>query len=500
MDRLTFKELRKIITPHDNSQKQHQHQQTTLFANRILNKPFWIWDVYEHKAADILTNGDCCFNHIIGLPEKSGEDKPFFDYEKLLFDQLQEHKHIWIKKATGLGITEFILRYMAWLSLRNHELNGTQMCIVTGPRIDLAITLIDRMKNLFTDNGLMASFDSKETVIELNGVHIEAYPAHHLDAMRGLPDVSFILLDEADFFPPGQQQDARDVSERYIAKSNPWIVMVSTPNAPEGLFEKIEREPEKTCLYKRLFLDYTYGIDKIYTREEIALAQKSPSFEREYNLKYLGKVGNVFHTLDIEAALVTKQQGQEMLDWSTSTMLGRSMGIDVAWGDTSKFAIVITQKRNNKVEVFYAESFDKPQMNQIINHILQLKQRHHITRVYVDGANPEVIRELKRRIGEPENIQEYYTEEQIWQMRYGDNMQIIPVNFQKRHRVMLQWAYTLMSKRFIKIHPSLQKLIVSLRTAIVSDDWKLDKQQTSHDDILDSLRLALCNYELLQQQ
>jgi hypothetical protein len=34
--------------------------------------------------------------------------------------------------------------------------------------------------------------------------------------MRGLPNVSFILLDEADFFPPGQQQDARDVSERYI--------------------------------------------------------------------------------------------------------------------------------------------------------------------------------------------------------------------------------------------------------------------------------------------
>jgi hypothetical protein len=64
--------------------------------------------------------------------------------------------------------------------------------------------------------------------------------------MRGLSDVSFVLLDEADFFPPGQQQDARDVSERYIAKSNPWIVMVSTPNAPDGLFDKIEREPEDT--------------------------------------------------------------------------------------------------------------------------------------------------------------------------------------------------------------------------------------------------------------
>ena len=61
---------------------------------------------------------------------------------------------------------------------------------------------------------------------------------------------------------------------------------------------------------------------------------------------------------------------------------------------------------------------------------------------------------------------------------------------------MLEWTYMLMSKRFVKIHPSLQKLIVSLRTAVVIDDWKLDKQQTSHHDVLDSFRLALCNYEL----
>lgn len=98
------------------------------------------------------------------------------------------------------------------------------MCIVTGPRIELAITLIERMKRLFHEN-FVKSFDTKKKVIELNDVHIEAYPSHHLDAMRGLKDVSFIYLDEADFFPPGQQQDARDVSERYIAKSNPWIVM-----------------------------------------------------------------------------------------------------------------------------------------------------------------------------------------------------------------------------------------------------------------------------------
>lgn len=166
-----------------------------------------------------------------------------------------------------------MLRYIAWLCVRDNSLKGAQMCIVTGPRIELAVTLINRMKALFHEH-LGLTFDTKETVIELNGVHIEAYPSQHLDPMRGLANVSFIYMDEADFFPPGQQQDARDVSERYIAKSNPWIVMVSTPNAPDGLFESIKKEPAEACLYKRLFLDYTYDVDKIYTEDEINAAKR----------------------------------------------------------------------------------------------------------------------------------------------------------------------------------------------------------------------------------
>ena len=101
----------------------------------------------------------------------------------------------------------------------------------------------------------------------------------------------------------------------------------------------------------------------------------------------------MFHTLDIEAAICTQQEGQEMMDWSTSTMVGRSMGIDVAWGDTSKFAIVITQYRNNKVEVFYAEELRETVDERDHQSHHELKQRHHITKIYVDGANPEVIRE-----------------------------------------------------------------------------------------------------------
>ena len=82
--------------------------------------------------------------------------------------------------------------------------------------------------------------------------------------MGGLPNLSFILIDEADFFPPGQQQDASDVSQTYIAKSNPYIVRYQLQMF-QGDCLRIEKESEDICLYKRIFLDYTHGIDKIYT-------------------------------------------------------------------------------------------------------------------------------------------------------------------------------------------------------------------------------------------
>jgi hypothetical protein len=343
---VTFKDLKKRVT------LETPQQQSRLYT-RLLNKSFWIWNIEEHKHKDIETNGDCCFNHIIGLPQKDGIDKPLYDYQRMIYDSLvtesgkdkySNKKHLWIKKATGLGVSEFMLRFMTWLCLKDNALSGSQMCIVTGPRIDLAIALIDRMKKLFTDSSSskgLDNFDTKETVIELNNIKIEAFPSHHLDSMRGLPNVSFILLDEADFFPPGQQQDARDVSERYIAKSNPYIVMVSTPNAPDGLFERIEKEAEDTCLYKRIFFDYTYGIGKIYSTEEIEKAKQSPSFEREYNLKYLGKIGNVFHTKDIEAA-IEKGRKYNPDDFNPYYFTSRSMGIDPAYG-SSAFGIVVTQ-------------------------------------------------------------------------------------------------------------------------------------------------------------
>jgi hypothetical protein len=173
---VTFKDLQKLV------QSQSGPEQSQLLQ-RLRDKPFWIWDQSKHKQEDIKTLGDCCFNHIIGLPKKDSEEKPLFDYEKLLYDSLLisdfynplQHtfklKHLWVKKATGLGVTEFFLRFMAWLCLRNNEYRNSQMCIVTGPNQELAIKLIKRMKALFEEK-LGITFVSKETVLELNGCSI----------------------------------------------------------------------------------------------------------------------------------------------------------------------------------------------------------------------------------------------------------------------------------------------------------------------------------------
>ena len=141
------------------------------------------------------------------------------------------------------------------------DYKNSQMCIVTGPNINLATKLIKRLKAIFS-NKLGIYFTNKETVIELNGCTIEAYPSNNIDSFRSLTNPKFIFLDEGDMFRKGEQEQVRDVSERYIGKSDPYIVMVSTPGSPGELFYQIEQEPEDTCLYKRLKLSWEVGLGR----------------------------------------------------------------------------------------------------------------------------------------------------------------------------------------------------------------------------------------------
>ena len=125
-NKVTFKELQKLV------QSQSGPEQIQLLQRLGTNHSGY-GTRKQHKQEDIKTKGDCCFNHTIGLPRKDGIEKSIFDYEKLLYDSLLipefynpskhnfKEKHLWVKKATGLGVTEFMLRLMAWLCLRNND-------------------------------------------------------------------------------------------------------------------------------------------------------------------------------------------------------------------------------------------------------------------------------------------------------------------------------------------------------------------------------------------
>jgi hypothetical protein len=126
---MMFKDLKQFVQ----TQQQESTSKSIELFQRLRNKEFWIWDKDQHKAEHQRTKGQCCATHIIGLPQKEGKRLPLFPYEKILYDTLQNHKHVWVKKSTGLGITEFILRYMVWLATRDDTYRNTQMPIDTWP-------------------------------------------------------------------------------------------------------------------------------------------------------------------------------------------------------------------------------------------------------------------------------------------------------------------------------------------------------------------------------
>jgi hypothetical protein len=236
---------------------------------------------------------------------------------------------------------------------------------------------------------------------------------------------------------------------------------------------------------------------QIYTAEEIEKAKQSPSFERGYNLKYLGKIGNVFHTKDIEAAIEKGGKYDPDAFNPYYSFTSRSMGIDPAYG-SSAFGIVVTQWVDNHIQILHAEEYHRPDYNEMLSVVYGLISKYQVDKVYIDSANPSFIKSLKLQIGEDPDydkvIARYRAE------KLGDNwsqdMGIAPVNFNSEHKAMLGHCKMILEHDpgKIAINPDkFDKLITALRTA-VDNDGTFDKESTSYNDIFDAFRLALKFY------
>jgi hypothetical protein len=81
------------------SQQEAEEQNPAMvqLLKRVRGKPFYCW--HEHKTDYYRdTKGDCCWNKIIGMPRKPGQDQdkvyPLFNYEYQVFQALEEPSYI----------------------------------------------------------------------------------------------------------------------------------------------------------------------------------------------------------------------------------------------------------------------------------------------------------------------------------------------------------------------------------------------------------------------
>ena len=84
---MTIKDLQRIVLTSETKTEDSPAMKELL--KKVRDKRFWwIGNAGEHSRRFKQSNGNCCFNHIIGLPSKNGEEKGFFDYQYSIYKAL----------------------------------------------------------------------------------------------------------------------------------------------------------------------------------------------------------------------------------------------------------------------------------------------------------------------------------------------------------------------------------------------------------------------------
>ena len=386
----------------------------------------------------------------------------YFDYEEDLAQTLECHRKIWVKKATGLGVTEFFTRWIAWNCLKDDKWKNNQVdvsaIIITGANQDLTNKVIGRIKNLFD-----VEFKTKESLVVLNGCKIEAFPTNHLSPARGL-NPKIVLLDEADFFPSRYQDEARTVAERYIPKTNSFIAMVSTPNLPGGLFQRMEDEydllsdKDKEDFYVMKHLDYTVGLNKVFHPENVRVAKLSPSFGREYQLQYGMGLGDVYENLDA------------VIEEYDLNIIGGRSGVygDPAFG-SSNFGVLGAEIRDGTLYITEANEYPRPSPSAMLEVMEDMAHRYN-SNCKIDSAHPGFIRDLEER-GIPALPINFGL-----QIRDHES-----ANVQSLRSKMAINSAQMVKMGKVRIHPSHTKLISQLRSAQFDKRGGINKEELNFD-------------------
>ena len=397
------------------------------------------------------------FNEKIGMPlnTKTKLHTKIYQYEDDLIEDILKHRMVWVKKATGLGITEIINRFIAWMCTKDDTFRDNQIdvsvVIFTGTRTRLAVQIIDRIKGLFIGH----VFEERETIGYINGAKIESFPSSSTETARGLSPF-IVFVDEGDFFEKNEQEEARTTAERYIIKTNPYIIFVSTPNLPGGLFERMEKEDPSQ--YHKIFLPYTIGLrDGMYTEEEIEEGKKSPSFEREYNLQYGVGVGDIFNSELVD--MITE-------DYDLSLNGGAKLiTVDPAYG-SSNFAILGFEEINGTIYIKDEIERERPTPSEMLDTLLLLSKKYGNCLMLVDSAHTGLIRDLQNRGVNTQSV--------VFGSMSEDNKQSLI------SKMTFEASQAVREKR-VRIHKSMKTLTGQLKAVSFNSKGHPDKTKLNFD-------------------
>lgn len=347
--------------------------------------------------------------------------------------------------------------------------------------------LIARLYNIIIARHpqLAETIEVTKISIKINNCTIKAFPSNHIDAVRALDYPIYFLYDEADFSEQ-KWDDAnhpKQVIERYVPKSNPWIVLVSTPNVPGGLFHNMDLDPDST--YKTFRFNYEWGMNKIYTTHLIEEAKKRFSFEREYNLKYGVGIGNIFEDSWINLAL---EKGKILKQIPVSKYTKKSMGLDPAWS-SSKFGITLIEylpfvsdsRYNFHKRVFYSKEFDKAIYAEMLDKCYKFYKDYNVEYIFCDGSQTDFIRSLKDKIGENIYYEDMVKRAKEYHTPLTDYMTVIPLLNQEWGAHLIENAKHFMGKsQTVAIdEDNCNVLVGQMRIAQQKEDGRLDKNPTT---------------------
>ena len=271
------------------------------------------------------------------------------------------------------------------------------------------------------------------------------------------------------------------------------------------MYRIMVEESVETSIFKKIWMDWTVGIGKIYDETDIIKIKNSRSFPREFCLQFAGLEGNVLSQSALDRCISTGEQLAKTApldDWSIPT--NYVMSIDIGWG-SSATAIMVSRFVSGKVQILYSREFTRPIFQDILNEIWSLKNRcnGNLKNIIMDAANTELYTALCNEFKQDPS-QQYLRDKQAWCKQTDSDIMrylfVIPIPFNPQGKTMLNHTQRMLEEKeddgsaIVGIHKQFEDLVTSCRSAYATED-KLDKERTVHSDTFDSLRLNLQYYK-----